>query len=295
MDKQEKTEPKKKVASHSQFSTWSTCKYKYFLDYIKGLRTFEDNLIMSFGTAIHRTVQLYLKTLYNIGEIPAAKINMVTYFKWAFNVEIKKKKIPHTPEEYESFIFDGERILGEFRTTQNLMKYFPAKLYELVGIEVEIREPILNNIDVIAFLDLVLKNKVTGKIKIVDIKTSTNDWNVYQKKDKIKISQVLLYKALYSKKYNVPLSMIDVEFYILRRKFYENASFAQSHIQSFVPTNTADDVMETIKNFSEFVKVCFTPTGEYNVSGEYPKTPGKANKNCKYCMHKGVNCDGKPS
>ena len=119
-------------------------------------------------------------------------------------------------------------------------------------------------------------------------------WNRYQKEDESKYSQVLLYKALYSKKYNVPLSQIDVEFFILKRKLMENVAFPQSRIQTFSPTNTSTAVNGSIKKFTMFIDECFTSEGTYNDKREsFPKIPGKAKKNCKYCPHKKVNCDAK--
>ena len=63
-------------------------------------KEFEDNLIMSFGTAIHETVQLYLKVLYGKGDKDAARIDLMKYFKWAFKKEVAKKKIPHKKTIY---------------------------------------------------------------------------------------------------------------------------------------------------------------------------------------------------
>lgn len=285
---------KKKVVSFSQFQNWYTCPYKWKLDYIDGLKTFEDNLIMSFGTAIHETMQTYLKALYNKSEKHADKMDAMKYFQWAFNKEITKKKIPHTPEEKKEFINDGRKILDAFLQIDNRLKHFPVDKYTLLDIEHELKMDIKNNVDIIAYLDLVLKEKKTGRIKIFDIKTSTNGWNSYQKEDFTKTSQLLLYKALYSKKHNIPLSMIDVEFFIVRRKLYENVSYDQSHIQIFKPPASQENVTEVIKEFSGFVNECFTPEGTYKVEAKYPKIPGKNKKNCKYCMHKGKNCDAIP-
>ena len=91
----------------------------------------------------------------------------------------------------------------------------------------------------------------------------------------------------------MPLNDIDVEFFILKRKLYENVSFPQSRIQTFVPTNTHAAISEALDGFIKFVQECFTPEGEYNLNGSYPKIPGKAKKNCKYCAHYKSLCDGK--
>lgn len=284
---------KKKVVSFSQFSNWFTCPHKWYLDYVKGLRKFEDSLNMSFGTAIHKTMQMFLQTLYRKSEEDANRINLMKYFKWAFKREVTHKNIPHTPEEYAEFVQDGANILACFATIENRLKHFPTDKYELLDIEHELKIEIKNNVEITAYLDLVLKEKLTGQIKIIDIKTATNGWNSYQKEDFTKTSQLVLYKALWSKKYNVPLSMIDVEFFIVKRKFYENSNFAQSHIQVFQPKSHQADVMQVIKEFGNFVVECFTPEGVYREDLKHPRIPGKNKKNCKYCQYlKDKTCNG---
>jgi hypothetical protein len=138
-----------------------------------------------------------------------------------------------------------------------------------------------------------LKDKETGKYKIYDFKTAAVGWNNYMKEDEAKYSQILLYKAFYSKKFNVHLNDIEVEFFILKRKLYENVSFPQSRIQTFTPTNTQSAISDALGGFIKFVQECFTPEGAYNTDINYPKIPGKAKKNCKYCAHYKNTCDGK--
>jgi RecB family exonuclease len=174
---------KKKTVSFSQFSNWWTCAHKWYRDYILHEKTFEDNLIMSFGTAIHETVQLYLKTLYGRSDADANRIDMVKYFKWALNRQIKLKKIPHTPEELAEFIEDGVNILSEFKAPENRLLHFPRDKWELLGIEDELNADIRNNVALTGFIDIVMKEKLTGNIRIIDIKTSNNGWTNYAKED----------------------------------------------------------------------------------------------------------------
>lgn len=289
--KEKSTETKKKVISYSQFSNWYKCPHRWYLDHPMGLRIYEDSIQMIFGDVIHRTLQLYLKILYTRGTEVSEKIDKDRYFKCMFKHMLKKKKLEHTPEQLVEYITDGENILSEFSRTTNRMKHFPAEKYELVDIEHKVLVDILNNVKMIGYLDLVLKEKRTGKIKIVDIKTSVSGWNAYMKEDESKTAQLLMYKALYSKQYNIPLSMIDVEFFIIKRKLYEGVNYPQSRIQVFVPRNDKPSIMKTVELFTTFVTESFTPDGQYNMERKYPKVPGKYKKNCKWCPHKKVNCD----
>jgi len=261
-------------------------------------RIFDASLNTCFGTAIHDTVQTYIKKLYTESVESAESLNLYEMFKNKFDDEVvkeksKNEKFPFTDEEYTDFIFDGEDILKTFISPKNRVKYFPSNKYEFVGVELPLEMPIKNNVEFIAFIDLVLKDKETGKIKIWDFKTSTNGWNKYQKADPVKYSQVLLYKAFYAKKFNLPINMIEVEFFILKRKLYENVDFPQSRIQIFEPLHGKLQIVESLNDFSQFVSECFTADGSYNTEQSYPKIPGKAKKNCKYCAHYKVNCDAK--
>jgi hypothetical protein len=88
--------------------------------------------------------------------------------------------------------------------------------------------------------------------------------------------------------------MIDVEFFILRRKLWENYAFPQSRIQTFIPRNNQPSIARALNKFAEFVTECFTSQGQFVEKREvYLKNPGKAKKNCRYCPHKGTNCDAK--
>jgi len=285
---------KKKTVSYSQFSNWFTCPHKWYRDYILKEKEFEDNLIMTFGTAIHETVQNYLKTLYEISDAEAEKIDTAKFFMESFNKQIETKKIPHTKEEYDDFVEDGRLIMNEFKEPSNRLLHFPRDRWELLGIEDKFEVDIRNNVVINGFIDIVFKEKQTGNIRIVDFKTSTRGWTNYNKEDFTKTSQLVLYKALYSKKYNVPLSKINVEFFILKRKLYDEtkAKYPQSRIQLFKPDAYQKDVLEVLHEFGKFVDTCFID-GEHNLNIKYPKNPGKGKKNCKYCPYlKNKKCDG---
>lgn len=287
-------EKKKKNVSFSQFKDWLKCPHKFYLDKVKGLKQFEDSINTCFGTAIHETFQLYVKTLYKLGVEQADRIKMNKFFKHRFEKELKRTNLTFTEDEYTEFVFDGEDILTAFLKTAVRIKHFPRDKYEFVDIELEIVMPIKNNVNFIAYIDLVLREKTTGDIKIFDFKTSSNGWNQHQLKDYTKISQLLLYKAFYSKRFNVPLNKIDVEFFIVKRKLYENVSYPQSRIQSFVPRSNNSIIVSTVHDFIEFLNECFTPDGEYITDvKQYPKNPGDRKKHCTYCPHKKVNCDQK--
>lgn len=292
MSIEEIKEIKKKRVSFSQYSTFLKCPHKWYLDYVKNLRVKDDNINTTFGTAIHHAFQTYLTSLYNEGVSIADALDVKKLFLDKFNEEIKKVK-DVKEEEFTDFIFDGNDIVDTFCKSANRLKYFPTKDYELIGIEIPLEIPIKNNVEFVGFIDIVLKERNKEYYRIIDFKTSSSGWNSYMKEDVSKLAQLHLYKSVYSKKFNVPLNNIEVEFFIVKRKLYENVSFPQSRIQVFKPAAGPTIIKESIKSFVEFLDYGFTPDGNYNESNQYIKVPGNGKKHCKYCTHYKKLCDGK--
>lgn len=284
---------RKLTISFSQYSKYLKCPRHYKLDYIDGLKTFEDSINTAFGTAIHEPIQLYVKTLYTEGSVAADSIDITKMFSTRFNELLfdEKKKIKSTESEYTEFYHQGVDILNEF--LQNRRKHFPSDEYEFLGTEFPLEFELSNNTKFVGYIDLLLKNKKNGRIKIIDFKTSSVGWNSSTKEDIKKTHQLLLYKSVYSKISGVPVHMIDVVFFIFKRKLYENVRFPQSKLQVYIPESNKTEMSNMMGSFASFVKHCFTSSGQYNVNADYPKDPGIGKKNCKYCNHKGIRCDGK--
>jgi hypothetical protein len=290
---------KRNRVSFSQYSTYLKCPHKFYLDYVKKLRVRDDNVNTTFGTAIHHVLQAYITALYKDSVMAADALDLKSMFYEKFKEESSKIKGENgnglSEDEFTEFGYDGEDIIEAFTKASNRIKHFPAKEYELVGVELPLEIPLKNNVDFIGFVDVVLKEKNKERYRIIDIKTSSNGWNIYMKEDESKYAQLHLYKSVYSKKFSVPLSDIDVEFFIVKRKLYEQSSYPQSRIQLFVPPHGSVSIKESLDNFRNFLDHSFKPDGSYNESASYSKIPGKSKKNCKYCIHYKKACDGKQS
>lgn len=296
MSDQEQKIQKRGRVSFSQYSTFLKCPHKWYLDYVKNLRVRDDNVNTAFGTAMHHVFQTYLTALYKENAVTADALDLKAMFMTKFKEEVAKIRaagVVLSEDEFTEFCYDGDDIITTFTKTSNRIKHFPSKKYELVGIELPLEIPIKNNVNFIGFVDVVLKEINKEQYRIIDIKTSSNGWNKYQKADESKYSQLHLYKSVYSKKFGVPLSAIDVEFFIVKRKLYESATYPQSRIDVFVPAHGPAAIKESINNFIEFLDHGFHPDGTYNETSDYPKIPGNAKKNCKYCAHYKKACDAK--
>jgi len=285
---------KQTTISFSQYSMWLKCPMSWKLSYIDKLKPREESIHFAFGTSIHVAIQTFLETLYTKGILSSDSLDCMEIFNTSYNELVKK--IPEiTPETIEEFRLDGKAILDDFISRKNRNKHFPTHQYEFVGVELPLKIPLKNGkVTYTGFLDLVLKDKTTGNICIFDIKTSTQGWNRFQKDDRTKIDQLILYKRFYNMVHKVPLDTIEVEFIILKRRLLEDIGFPQSRIQRLTP-NTGRVIMKEVeRSFLEFVKNGFLEDGSYNRNGQFNQQPGKAKKNCKYCIFKTlVGPDGK--
>ena len=244
-----------KRISYSQYSQWDICPYRWKLMYIDKLGTWSDNIHTLFGTSMHEVLQTYLTIMYNdtakmADALPLDEM-LLTRMKKNF-VEIMKRnggEVFVEQAEMEEFYQHGLAILDWFKKKRN--NYFMKKGYELVGIEVPI-----------------------------DIKTSTMGWNKYQKADKNKTDQLLLYKHFYSLQNDIPLDKIDVEYFIVKRKLWEKADFPQKRVQKFVPANGKPSLNKVMSKVNRFISESFIDD-QHNLEHTYIKQPSK--KNCKYC------------
>ena len=161
------------------------------------------------------------------------------------------------------FYEDGVAILEHVQKKRG--QYFSKKHSELVGIEMPIFHEVEYNSNVMfmGFIDLVIKEG--NKIKIIDIKTSYMGWR--PKKKKTEGNQLRLYKKFFAEQYDVDIKDIEVEYFIIKRRLYENMDF---------PINKTDKLMK------DFVDHCFDENGKYNTEAEY--LPYKTD--CKYCQFK---------
>ena len=214
----------------------------------------------------------------------ADKIHLPTYFKTRLMELYKSNAYAghfSTPEELSEFYEDAVAILDFFKKKRKL--FFSRKNTELVGIEIPIKGSIVEGytkVGMKGFIDLVLYNKITKKYLIFDIKTSTRGWSDYEKKDQVKINQILLYKRFFSNLKGIPESDIDVQFFIVRRKINENLEFAPKRIQEFIPANGTKKVKDAFEDLQSFVKEGFTPEGDY-IEKPYFKDINK----CKFCPY----------
>jgi len=278
--------------SYSQYSQYATCPKRWKLNYIDKLGTYTQSIHTLFGTAMHEVLQSYLTIMYEESAAAAEKEDWGMHLKNFMAKEYRKAMaMGQEPDftnakEMGEFYEDGLAIIDFF--IKNRGKYFAKRNFELVGVEIPLSQKMdcNENINFIGYVDLVIKDLRDNTYEVIDIKTSTQGWNKYQKADKVKTSQLVLYKSYYAKQFDVPINNIRVKYFIVKRKLYENLDFPQKRVQLFEPAAGTPTVNKVARSVEEFVKHGFNEDGTHNVEGNYIAFAGKNNKNCKYCEFK---------
>ena len=287
-----------KSVSYSQFSMYSQCQYQWYLSYVKKYKIFKPGIHLLYGTSLHEALQEFLRLMYSESIKAAEDMDIASYFEERmisnYKSDLEQNNNQHycKKEEFIEFVQDGKESLEWF--VKHRAKYFSKKDTELVGIEIPILQRVTEySPDVLlqGYIDLILYHKTVDRYTIFDIKTSTRGWGDKEKKDATKLSQILLYKRFYSNALGIPEDKIDVKFFIVKRKIYENTDFAIPRIQEFVPANKSKKVEEAYSRLESFIKECFTPDSKYNTERVYLKNPSS----CKYCPYndKPELCDKK--
>lgn len=278
--------------SYSQWSMYEKCPKQWELSYIKKLAPFTHSIETTFGTAFHETMQEYLTTLLTKGVKQADWMN----FRNTLTEKLKSEYVRaveqtgehfSNPSELGEYLEDGVAILEWFQKRRR--HYFTTKNTELVGVEMDLCvQASENNPSVYwyGFMDLVIKDTALNKIFIIDIKTSRQGWNKYQKADKLKAAQLIAYKTYFSKQYGVPVDNIDIEFFIVKRKLLEESMFPQKRIQQVRPASGKPTRNKVQKQINKFIEECFNEDGSKIEDRPYMALAGKGAKNCKYCFAK---------
>jgi len=282
----------KRRISYSQWSMFEKCPKQWELSYIRKLRPTDPNIHQVFGTAMHEVLQKYLLVMYTDSVKKADWLDLPKILITKMRDEYKSAVEAHGSHfsnsgELEEFTEDGIAILDWFKKRRR--QYFSSKNMELLAIEADICWPVSKknkSVYMYGFLDIVLRDKDLNKITIIDIKTSRMGWNKYQKKDKLKAAQLVIYKKYFSEQYNVPIENIDVEFFIVKRKLLEESMFPQKRIQTIRPSSGKVTQNRIQKKLESFVEHCFDEDGNKRESADYPALAGKGMKNCKYCPFK---------
>jgi hypothetical protein len=276
-----------KNVSFSQYTLWAGCPTAWKLKYVDGHRLDDGSIHTVFGTAMHEVIQEWLDTLYNKSENVARSVDLDDSLKTKFYALFKEsikvdadgvKTFMCDRPTLEEFYHQGTQILSYVQA--NHKKIFPTQNVTLVGIEFPIEVEVRPGVQYVGFVDIITKNEKSGLFTLYDLKTSRAGWTQYQKSDKTKVSQLLLYKKFVADHFGVGLENIKVEYVILKRIISENSPYPIPRVSSFEPPHGKPSVSRAWGDFEKFLDDCFDTTGEYKTDTIQHKASKSA---CKYC------------
>ena len=254
-----------KNISYTQLSAWSECPHRWKQMYIDKIKQ-PPSIHLSFGTAMHETLQEYMELMYNKGQQHADEFDAHTHFQEGFlglyKGDVEKVGGVHfaTQKELIEFTNDGLEIIDFFLKYRQ--DHFHKHGWKLLGIEM----PILTaphedypNVKLMGKLDLVMFDETLHRVVIWDIKTSTRGWTKYDKENKIKTSQMVMYKKYFAEQYDIPVENIDVRYFIVKRKIAANPRYQimKSRIQKFEPSSGKTTQNKLVKNIKSFIEDVF--------------------------------------
>ena len=272
--------------SYSQFSMWASCPHKWYLTYVENKQPYQASIHTVFGTAFHETIQDYITVMYNESGAASDKMDLIALFQDKFR-EVYSKEYKAAgahfsdPVQMGEFFEDAIAILNFIQKNRN--KLFTIRKMRLLGIEIPLLLNVANNIFLKGFIDFVLYDEELDKVYIYDIKTSTRGWSDNEKKDDSKIAQILLYKEYFSKQFGFDIEKIEVEYFIVKRKIWEQSEYAIPRTQSFKPASGKNKRKQAVENFQSFIKDCFDDSGKPQIKS-YLKNVGESS--CKWCPYK---------
>ena len=257
------------------------------LTYIDKLMKGEDSIHSVFGSAMHDTIQQWLDIVFNRSIVMARTIDLSDLLKERMIVHFKRTTIEDAGHKMfvcdvntlMEFYKDGVEILKHLQA--NMDKYFDASEWTLEGVELRLNVPVKTKVSYRGYLDIVLRHKLTGEIKIIDLKTSTKGWNHWKKDDPIVKDQLLIYKKFYAEKHNIPENAISVDFYILRRKLPTVSDWPIPRVSRFTPSNGKPSMNKMNERFKTFIDACFDDEGEFLT--EQKATPSRSA--CRFCPY----------
>ena len=253
-----------KNISYTQLSAWMECPHRWKLMFIDKMKQ-PPSFHLSFGTAMHETLQEYMELMYNKGQQHADQFDAAADFQKRF-MELYKADADKlgenfaTQKELIEFTNDGLEIIDFF--LRHRQEHFQKHGWKLLGIEM----PILlaphedyPNVKLMGKLDLVMFDETMHRVVIWDIKTSTRGWTKYDKENKLKTSQMVMYKKYFAEQYNVPVESIDVRYFIVKRKIPANPRYPimKSRIQKFEPSSGKTTQNKMVKNMRQFIEDVF--------------------------------------
>lgn len=251
-----------KTVSYSQLRNWLKCPHYHYRVSITKDIPYPTNKYTVLGTAVHDTCeQIYKFDPDNRETIHQLFWDNLTIEKLENSDELSDGEFGEIDELAKPYL----NILPDIREYVSTCYSTKIKSIETeLKLEIPINQYLDRHFDrdfeFVGYIDLVLVDEFGNHI-LIDWKTSTKGWNKWKKADEKYYYQLILYRYLYSKKFDIPLEKVKTSFIIFNAR--------DEGIESFVPP--VQEWPEAINSLKLMI---------YNAYQEefYP-----FNKTCRFC------------
>jgi hypothetical protein len=256
--------------SFSELNLFRGCGFRHLIEKYLQLSAQPPSIHLIFGNAVHFGYERKFRDRISLEDA-------INCFKTEFVREMKSQ-MSGMPEmiEMDAFIEQGCNIMTMIDSNKLFEKY------ELVGCEIAVYEVVFGKFRFKGFIDLVLKNRKTGRILICDFKTSSEIWQVdKKKKDKVFMAQMRLYKYFYAKKFNEPIENIDCKYLVLNRlQMKKMPALGFGKLQTVEIFSTHQDILNAITLVANSLR-------DIHIKKEFKKAKLEGRKqDCYFCPYK---------
>jgi len=214
--------------SNSSVNSFETCSLMFKLSYIDAKEKIE-NFYSQFGNHVHRTLEMYFDNKLEI-------FQLANYYAENFGVNITVAPPPFPKDLVSKYFEDGLTFFNDFSWDRD-------------GLEILFREDFINskidNIELVVKPDLVVREKETNQVILIDYKTAKIMKGKYIDKKKLEEykKQMFLYSYIIGKEKGISIDKIKLLF------IREKDPLAQIQEVCY----TQEDGENTIKEFLETV------------------------------------------
>lgn len=163
------TTPEETVLSYSRLSAWKSCHYNYDLRYTRRIYPRKRASYLSVGSLIHKGIEHGIRVYHETGN---AVPDLASIWE-VVNAEADRfeGKTELSTEEYEEAVNDSVDIAHRALETLDLSRFEIPELDGKPTIELELTIPFEGWKGFVAVIDLVVRDKETGYLWILDFKS----------------------------------------------------------------------------------------------------------------------------
>ena len=215
-----------KRISYSQLYNWCKCPHLHWLISVSKQIPYSSNTYTVFGYAIHESLEYQLLQKAVRGNIDFSSTKQ-------YYIKALRKEVDRNIDNVDlSILQELNKKINIIHN--NVEKFLKDKYgdYTIISIEDKIERDVVYESDkweykFIGYIDLVLRDD-EGKYHLIDFKTSKSGWTKWDRRDKSKYYQLILYKYFWLMDKNIPIKDVKVSYVFLKRN---------GKVSSFDPTS----------------------------------------------------------